>query len=105
MRRATFAADTAEVLSTEYLDPSGRVMLTIDYREPAESGGLHPVRGFRLRVEQPAKLRLEISFSDLEVNGPVRPAAFVLEQPAGFAVLDLEDRPADSVPGAPAKAQ
>jgi hypothetical protein len=92
-RRVRLAADTAEVLATEFLDPSGRVLATIKYDPPAGSASLHPVRGFHLRGDGPARVRLDLSFHDLEVNGPVKPAAFVLEPPEGVEVIELDRRP------------
>jgi len=93
VRRVRFAADTAEVLAAEFLDPSGRALMTITYDPPTGSAGLHPVRGFHLRADGPARLRLDMSFRDLEANAPVKPAAFVLEPPEGVKVIDLDRRP------------
>jgi hypothetical protein len=92
VRRMTFAADTGEVLTMQFLDFSGRVLLAIDYDRPGESRGLHPVRGFHVRMEQPAKFRLDVCFSDAEANGAVKSAAFVLEPPEGAEFVDLDSR-------------
>jgi hypothetical protein len=94
VRRMTFAADTGEAQTLQLLDASGRAALTVDYQPPGESRGLHPVRGFRVRVEQPARLRLSVRFADAEANGAVKPGAFTLEPPAGAEVVDLDKPPA-----------
>ncbi len=98
VRRTVFAADTGAVLLTELRDASGRTVLTLACDEPRESFGLHPVSGFRLSMEQPARLRLDVSFKDVEVNGPVKEAAFALEPPEGFEVVDLDRSAGNRVP-------
>lgn|GEM_PF-2805343 len=98
LRRTVFAADSAEVLRSELLGADGRPVLSAEFDPPAECGGLHPVRGFRLRLARPAEMRLEIRFSGPEVNCPVRPKAFDLAAPEGAELVDL-DKASPPAPG------
>lgn len=91
-RRTILAADSAWALRTELFDARGRRLAVIDYDEPVEAGGLHPVGGFRLRLAGKARLDLEFRLGAVELNQPVSPAAFGLDPPAGVEVIDLDGR-------------
>jgi hypothetical protein len=94
-RRTLFIdAVTARPLRTEILGEDGRREAVIYYLKPAARDGLNPVCGFRLRGKARGGFRLDMKFGKIRLNGPVNPAAFTMNPPAGFEVIDVDARAA-----------
>lgn len=70
--------------------PSGAYDVTFDRFEPR---GGRPFPG-RIRLEAPgARVRLELSWKEIEVNGVLPEGAFALTPPPGVRIVDLDAAP------------
>jgi hypothetical protein len=94
-------AATARPLYTEIFDESGRRLAVITYLAPAESAGLHPSGGFRVRGSGSTAFRMDMKLDNVKVNGPVNQAAFRLEPAPGIEVINVDAREAAKAAAAP----
>jgi len=88
LRQLVLDAASARPLRTEIYGGQKRRQAVVCYRRPAESGSLHPVSGFRVRGAGSARFRMEISFRNMQINGPVSQRAFKLKPPPGVEVIE-----------------
>jgi hypothetical protein len=100
LRRTVLDAVTARPLRTEIFGGSRERQAVIHYRRPVEKKGLHPVAGFKVRTSGRSRFRMKIGFIRMQINGPVKDAAFRLKEPAGFEIIDAEEKKPDKSPAA-----